>query len=91
MIQRQWPGQSHPAVRGHRSVATIRHDVRCTMARRTTAHALRLRGFRLRLDSINNLPAYVETQYGLEGAAHVLTAPDGTIYKEFMAQAGKRD
>src|SRR5437667_2339255 len=32
---------------------------------------------------INNLPAYVETQYGLEGTTHVLTAPDGTIYKEF--------
>lgn len=32
---------------------------------------------------INGVPAEVVTQYGVEGSACVMTAPDGTIYKEF--------
>ena len=33
---------------------------------------------------INGVPATVTTGFHIEGNAHVLTAPDGTVYKEFF-------
>jgi hypothetical protein len=39
---------------------------------------------------INGVPAEVVTQYGIEGTAHLLTAPDGTIYKEFYGSGWQR-
>jgi Tol biopolymer transport system component len=34
---------------------------------------------------LNGVPAEVTTQFGVEGDKHVLTAPDGTVYKERYA------
>jgi YD repeat-containing protein len=39
---------------------------------------------------INGVPGEVVTQYGTEGTAHVLTAPDGTTYKEFYGSGWQR-
>jgi YD repeat-containing protein len=39
---------------------------------------------------LNGVPAEVVTQYGVEGAACVMTAPDGTIYKEFYGSGWQK-
>ena len=36
----------------------------------------------------NGVPHEVTTQFGVDGDAHVLTAPDGTVYKEFYGGTG---
>jgi hypothetical protein len=37
---------------------------------------------------INGVPAEVTTQFAVEGDKHVLTAPDGTVYKELYGGTG---
>ena len=63
----------------HRSYLAYNYDITSDDCPRITG----VRNWAENWNVVNGAATEVLTQYGVEGNAHVLTTPDGTVYKEF--------